>query len=232
MLNVNRFRNAFFLPPNHPNRPHVALLNAVFLWAVRLYRAPNFNVIESFYLNRALTSLPDALQSGVNAQLYTIQAESLLALHFYYQGRFLEGRYHADAAVSITMSLRLHKVGSTALPPAPAIGFNIPTGNGDHVAKGEKINLFWMVFNLDKCWSVAFGLPSVLPDDRSEANSIDTPWPLSMDDYEQVSTHIMFALVHLTSLVFRVRFRIPAEIQCWRSCFRILRVGMFNRCYH
>ena len=73
-------------------------------------------------------------------------------------------------------------------PAPPAIGFNIPTGNGDYIAKGEKIDLFWMVFNLDKCWSVAFGLPSVLPDDRSEANSIDTPWSLSPENYEQVST--------------------------------------------
>lgn len=36
VLDIGRFRKALSLPTLHPERPHSALLNAVFLWATRL----------------------------------------------------------------------------------------------------------------------------------------------------------------------------------------------------
>lgn len=50
---------------------------------------------------------------------------------------------------------------------------------------GERILLFWRIFNLDRFWSVVCGLQPSLSEDE-----IMTVWPRSMDDYETVSCHI------------------------------------------
>jgi hypothetical protein len=47
---------------------------------------------------------------------------------------------------------------------------------------GERILLFWRIFNLDRFWSVICGLQPALSEDE-----IMTVWPRSMEDYETVS---------------------------------------------
>ncbi len=39
-----------------------------------------------------------------------MQAELLLAIYFFCLGRYLEGRYHANAAVSLAVSCGLHRI--------------------------------------------------------------------------------------------------------------------------
>ena len=82
--------------------------------------------------------------------------------------------------------MRLHKIGSAqpvwagfgALSPPPST--SLPT----QLDEGEKINAFWSVFILDKCWSVALGISSVLQDESSVEGAITTPWPVDLTDHQ------------------------------------------------
>ncbi|KAJ3558426.1 hypothetical protein NM688_g927 [Phlebia brevispora] len=56
---------------------------------------------------------------------------------------------------------------------------------GDAVQAGELVNAFWTVFILDKLWAVALGASSSITDHISGV-PISTPWPLSMEAYEEV----------------------------------------------
>ena len=56
----------------------------------------------------------------------------------------------------------------------------------DATEEGERINAFWTVFVLDRCWSVWMQSPSVLIDETSASTQVDTPWPLDLIGYEQV----------------------------------------------
>lgn len=51
---------------------------------------------------------------------------------------------------------------------------------------GERILLFWRIFNLDRFWSVVCGLQPALSEDE-----IMTVWPRSMEDYETVSYSLL-----------------------------------------
>lgn len=132
-----------------------------------------------------------------------MQAEVLLSQYFFCLGRFLEGRYHANAAVSLVISCGLHKIRPEASEPHPVasqmgaavnLGFSSNVSGGlfelsipiDSVDLGERINIFWSVYNIDKCWSVAVNSPSILVDDAALGTQIDTPWPLDVESYERV----------------------------------------------
>ena len=54
-------------------------------------------------------------------------------------------------------------------PPLP------PPRDSDELA--ERVSTFWTVFCVDRCWSVATGLPSSLPDDNHPQLKISTVWP-------------------------------------------------------
>ncbi|EJD06269.1 uncharacterized protein FOMMEDRAFT_166504 [Fomitiporia mediterranea MF3/22] len=41
----------------------------------------------------------------------------------------------------------------------------------------ERVSTFWSVFFVDRCWSIATGLPSSLPDDEHPQLKISTVWP-------------------------------------------------------
>jgi hypothetical protein len=59
-----------------------------------------------------------------------------------------------------------------------------PIINAPNSAKelGERVLLFWRIFNLDRFWSVVCGLQPALSEDE-----IMTVWPRSIEDYETVS---------------------------------------------
>lgn len=132
-----------------------------------------------------------------------IQAEVLLARYFFNLGRLLEGRFHANAAVTIAVSCGLHRIKyggeqqtSPVSPPAPGTGaISAFTGSSgvfdlvpahDPVELGERIRLFWEVYILEKCWCVVLSSPCVFANDTDAGSQIDTPWPREMGDYEQV----------------------------------------------
>ena len=188
-------------------RPHPSLLDVVSLWALRLSQRPELVAQEPQYLERILLTMPSALGSANPLhRVQFIQAEILLALYFFCDGRLLEGRYHAAAAVTAAMSCRFHQIGereraaapvsssSSSTPGSASTNFAVTTSDlmmppaRSAIELGERIRVFWSAFLLDRCWSVALGCPPSLLDEHPPAMSISTPLPRMADDYENVSS--------------------------------------------
>ncbi|KAJ7122664.1 hypothetical protein C8R43DRAFT_1111972 [Mycena crocata] len=157
-LNTSRFRQTALIqyPIGHPARPSPALLSTVYLWGLRLSKQSQLITQEPLFLSRALKLMGKGL-SGIHPQkiMHTLQAEILIAYYFFASGRFLEGKYHTAAAVSL----------------APR----------DAVEEGERIYACWSTMVLDKAWAIAL---SENPHQNQDC-VVDTPWPLESDDYEK-----------------------------------------------
>ncbi|KLO17705.1 hypothetical protein SCHPADRAFT_936895 [Schizopora paradoxa] len=190
-LNVPNFLASVAKPTGDPTRPHSGLVDVITLWALRLAQIPDFIVHEPAYIAKALESLPLAVGSDSPAhQLQLVQAEVLLALYFFCDGRLLEGRYHASAAMSSAMSYHLHKIGAPPASPTTAMAGLLLVGNTagmtpaqDAIELGERINVFWSAYLLDRCWSVALGSPPSLLDERPPSLTISSPLPRLMEEY-------------------------------------------------
>ncbi|KAF8175475.1 hypothetical protein K438DRAFT_1480685, partial [Mycena galopus ATCC 62051] len=180
-LNTSRFRKSALLyhPIGHQARPSPALLWAVYLCGLRLSKQPQLIAQEPVFLSRTLSLVANGL-AGNHPQkaMHNLQAEILLAYYFLASGRFLEGKYHAAAAVSIALSSGLHLIRSAnvlSLVLSPA---------QDAVEEGERIHACWVVMILDKGWAVVLGENPHL-DHQQQNLVVDTPWPLEMHDYEK-----------------------------------------------
>lgn len=194
-LNVNRFMSSMSLPIGHPVRPHSSLLDVISLWALRIAQHPNLSQLENQYITSAISSMPSALGSATpKHRVQCCQAEILLALYFFCDGRLLEGRYHASAAMSAAVSSGMHQIGWKPYSPSSSLGAlkadfaseaNRPS---DTVELGEKVNVFWSAFLLDRCWSVAISSPPTLMEDES---AITTPVPCRSEGFEIVSPFVL-----------------------------------------
>lgn len=157
------------------------------LWGIRLSRNESLRIHEPGFLSRATQSMSTVLAHAPHNIVHVIQAEVLLSTYFFSMSRLLEGKYHCSAAVSLALSCRLNKIRSAQVSPdidyAQVFNMKPPV---DAIEEGERINAFWSVFVLDKSWAVALGTPPFIYDDGSAGGSIDTPWPLDFDSYEQV----------------------------------------------
>jgi hypothetical protein len=185
-LNIPRFQTSMLhaFPPGHPSRPAPALIFATYLFAIRISNDPLVKPNENSYLTRATQEAATALSGNhPNKIMHSIQAEVLLANYFFSNGKFFEGKYHVANAVSTTISAGLHKIRSSnqvAQSTLPA--------DYDMVEEGERIICAWIVLNLDKCWAVALAdSPNFEHSTHALAAKIDTPWPLDMEEFEQVS---------------------------------------------
>ncbi|KAK1230850.1 hypothetical protein PQX77_006048 [Marasmius sp. AFHP31] len=135
--------------------------------------------------------------------MHGIQAEVLLSTYFFDIGRVVEGQYHLSTAVSLAIGIGLHQIRSaragrtaTTLPPPR-----------DPVEEGERINAFWAVYTLSSIWGVALGSPSVSVFERN-GDTINTPWPLDMADYEQNGLpHDLVGASTVQNFLFRVQPR-------------------------
>lgn len=193
-LNPSRFRKSALMlqPIGHPTRPSPALLGTVYLWGLRLSKQAHLVAQEPVFLSRALKLTAKGL-SGLHPKkvMHNLQAEILLAYYFFASGRFLEGKYHTTAAISLGLSSSIHIIRSahTASPgPLPPIR--------DSVEEGERIHGFWIAMILDKAWAVALGETPNL-DHQNTACTVDTPWPLEVEDYEKVRFAICTMLSRL-----------------------------------
>jgi hypothetical protein len=168
-----------------------------------------------------------------------IQAEVLLALYFYCEGRMLEGRYHASAAMSAAVSWKMHEdvathsshrvrssrpgtIGVGASMAGLALTANEPDRQGprDALELGERINVFWSAYVLDRCWSVAMDSPPVVmyegAGDGGKGLIITTPLPRSLEYYEKVSlpsriayeTHLIGIVSKMSRIFFKTRTNI------------------------
>jgi Fungal specific transcription factor domain len=191
-LNPERFRSSILLASIPEQRPIPALLSTIHLLSVHVSGRDDLAAEENQLLSQSVR-LTHLSLSVAHPQviLHTIQAQVLLAHYFFRTSRFLEGRYHLNAAVSLCIKGGLHRLRATR-PTQPAVQFigavqvSPPTPQ-DTVEEGQMINGFWTVFILDKWWSACLNTTSLMTDDDSLGTQIDTPWPLDTEGYEQVS---------------------------------------------
>ncbi|KAF7374246.1 Fungal-trans domain-containing protein [Mycena sanguinolenta] len=175
-------------------RPAAGLLDVVYLWAIHLSGSEEFITDEAGYLSRALRTAAEALSgTHANTVIHGIQTEVLLANYFLRNTRFLEGKYHLSAAVSLVISSGLHRIrsgDSAALggPLGPA--FHSLTPPRDIIDECERINALWTVLTMNNCWTTADGSPSNILYTDSQAR-IDTPWPLDINALDLNQKHAL-----------------------------------------
>ncbi|KAL1746447.1 hypothetical protein HDZ31DRAFT_34192 [Schizophyllum fasciatum] len=162
-LDVGRLRESLTAPLEE--RRHEVLYNAIFLWACFVSRPDPLCQNEEHYLNLALDALPLATQDE-RYVVDVIQASCLLATYFMCNGRFVESTYHAGAAAAMAVHYG-------------ALGLS-----KDVSKEGERILAFWQVYNLDRCWSIVFRRPSLIPDGPDPTTAIHCPWPQDISEYD------------------------------------------------
>nr|QIE48477.1 hypothetical protein [Trametes gibbosa] len=184
-LHTNRFLEKVFSPNSSHSNSLRILLNVIYLFGARLSSNPQVKAQEQAYLTRALQHLPTALPEDPRGAIYVMQAEVLLANYFFDNDRKLEGVYHTNAAVSIAMASKLHMIRSArrSRTAADTTAYRLPPP-ADLLEEGERINGFWTVFILDRCWAVATGSAPAFTDDESTGTQIDTPWPMELATYQ------------------------------------------------
>ncbi|KAK0186296.1 hypothetical protein F5146DRAFT_1142617 [Armillaria mellea] len=183
-MNISRFRSAALDPSAYYYRPLPALMTTIYLLGIFLSHTPSLTVHEKTFLERALTDVSGALSNHHPQKfLQTIQAEVLLASYFLASGRFLEGKYHITATLSLGLSIGLNKIRSDRqTSPGPATILPAPQ---DAIEEGERVDACWIVLIVDKCWAVALASePSTACPSDLVGIQIDTPWPLEVQDYE------------------------------------------------
>lgn len=186
-LHIHRFLDKVFSSGSSHSNSLRILLNVIYLIGAKLSNNPQVQAQEQAYLTRALQHLPTALPEDPRGAIYVMQAEVILANYFFNNKRQLEGVYHTNAAVSIAMAAKLHMIRSarrsrTAADPST---YRLPAPV-DTLEEGERINGFWTVFILDRCWAVASGSAPAFTDDESNGTQIDTPWPMDLVMYQSV----------------------------------------------
>lgn len=75
-LAPDRFVANLALPERHPSRPHAALINAVFLWALRISDVDELLDHEGTYIERTISALQDATGASgarIDVRLYKDQ---------------------------------------------------------------------------------------------------------------------------------------------------------------
>lgn len=178
--------------------PHPALMNAIYLLGCHFSHSPDLSTHEPHFLTRALSGISTALEHS-DRLVNIVQASGLLAVYFFSKARLLEGYYHSTSACRLAVALGLHQIRTPVWQAqgtyeAVSTAWNgssggfVPLAPPKHqVELGERILAFWHVFVVDRCWSVATGLPLSLPDDDHPQLQISTVWPRSIYDYETVS---------------------------------------------
>ena len=198
-LNIPRFRASMMQahPIGHQSRPAPSLVYTTYLWAIRLSQDPSVKAYESAYLHRATQDAATILSgSHPNKILHSIQTEVLLSTYFFANGRFFEGKYHLSNAVSTVFSAKMHRIRSyePSQQQATSQAPRMPSPR-DSVEEGERILGLWTVLTLDKTWAIALeNSPNFEHSTHALATRVDTPWPLEMEDFEQVFLFIHCSL--------------------------------------
>lgn len=161
----------------------LALITATRLVGAYLSTDSNAQELQHKLLTHTLKDLSAALAELEPAgMLNLLQTEILLAHYFFSTNRTFEAIYHMDAASAIVLANGYHRVRSTRAPPR--------LESRDDIEEGERINAFWNTFILDRCWSPVLGRTPILSDEETKGTGIDTPWPLNIESYENVSIAI------------------------------------------
>ncbi|KAK7008310.1 Zn(2)-C6 fungal-type domain-containing protein [Favolaschia claudopus] len=205
-LHIERFTNATLIPQipfGNTLRPSQSLLYAVYLWGAHLSPPGPLFDLKPTFLRRALqaTSTEICTHNDTAHALQMIQAHILLGNYFLMQKRLLSAQLHANAAATLAMSYRLHKLGSAvSASPSPMLHGTLYldsldeldahlTPAQDSVEEGERVRCFWAVVSLQTSINLAsqsdsqsMGLNSCLLE--CLGREIDTPWPMQIMESE------------------------------------------------
>lgn len=155
---------------------------------------------EPVFLGRALHHISTEVSFKLDrGQItHTIQAEVLLATYFFRNTRFLESEYHLKGAVSLVIAYDFHKIRSCQIGSSTLIGVSdnlekYPLPPRDVLEEGERINGFWTVFCLERNFSIALRCAcKAFGPLEDVCTNIDTPWPVELNDYLTVCSHVAF----------------------------------------
>jgi hypothetical protein len=139
---------------------------------------------ESALLSHAQHQISNALSVDSSTQdpqvfLHIIQTEVLISCHLQRAGEPLGARYHASAALSLAVGLRLH-IKSGEAPSAHLfdfVGYSYPQLPPplDGIEEKERVDAFWTVYSLDRCLGDIYNGPPGM----NHAIMITAPWPSS-----------------------------------------------------
>ncbi|KAF9218566.1 hypothetical protein BS17DRAFT_525067 [Gyrodon lividus] len=179
-LNIDRLRA-------QSPRIFPALHSTLALWSVHLSQ-PHLDVseqdLEPALLSHALHQVSSALSTASSAQdpqvfMHIIQAEVLLSLYLQCSGQSLGARYHASAALSLALGLRLHakpgEAQSTHLFDFLGNSYPQLPPPTDAAEEKERVDAFWTVYSLDRCLGAFYNEPSGMNGEIM----VTAPWPSS-----------------------------------------------------
>ncbi|KAL5504749.1 hypothetical protein ACEPAH_7412 [Sanghuangporus vaninii] len=212
VLHVPRLLHDLTRRVHDPLRPHESLTSVIALWALRIM-SPNaeYDAREIHLLNVSRDSLSAGHTSAISRhRMQAIQAEILLALYLFNDARVMEGRYHLSAAGTGVLACGLHRISDHQRSPTSQIslsglgvgGMLVMDPPQDAIELGERINLFWSVYALDRCWSVALGSAPAIPDHPISGTTVRSPTPLHLDICNNLSINEIMSSGELSVRAF------------------------------
>ena len=110
------------LPIGDHARPTPSLISAVYLWAV--YLSPALNNTYGFDENTLLQGARHNLSQDLAGShpfrvVHVMQAEILLSYYFLEHGKVLQGNYHANSALALSLSSGFHDMCIPWMPDTP-----------------------------------------------------------------------------------------------------------------
>lgn len=172
----------------HHSRPSPALVNAVYLWSIHLSPTTYAPLQESAYLQSSLWHLSNDLSgSHPHKVIHVIQAEVLLSFFYLKNGKMLLGNYHANAALSVSLSAGLHSMQLSSIVSEQDVSSNcelgLPPTIGIH-EDAQRINAFWGVLILNNYW-ITIQESHYMFYDLNDSE-VSTPWPMEPSDHDKV----------------------------------------------
>ncbi|KAH9925721.1 uncharacterized protein B0H18DRAFT_876938 [Fomitopsis serialis] len=171
-FHVPRFFQRIFAQPmiNLPRHAR-ALLNAVCLVGAYVSVDGRLQSLQADFLASALEDLSATLGDlSPPAILDVLQTEILLANYLFSCNRPLEGVYHMDAASAMVLASGMHELGGgrQTLPADAQLSRYQPPPPVDQIEQDERVNAFWAMLVLDKCWSPIMGRTPILPNNDTD----------------------------------------------------------------
>ncbi|TFK25719.1 hypothetical protein FA15DRAFT_590018 [Coprinopsis marcescibilis] len=170
-IDIDSLRSSLRRPMSEQH--HACLMNSIYLWACFVSRPEALSQHEDYYLRKSLEAIPDALRQGQTTDV--VRTSCILACYFLANGRILEGSYHASAAAALAEQIGLGRQSDRI------------ESKGKYEMSSDRIQAFWQVYNLDRCWSVALEKTPFIKDGRTPSTIITCPWPQDASDYKMHS---------------------------------------------
>ncbi|KAG8939192.1 hypothetical protein FRC04_006832 [Tulasnella sp. 424] len=170
-------------PPDSPQAPHRALLEAMYLVACYYTSVafPNptstYSLVrlENHFLARARKAQTDSL-AWCDRLMDYLKGTCLVTGYFIKRGRYLEGYHHQCGASRMALSCGLHQIVSPIFDPnaqptlPPALTGQDKTillpPPANQIDLAERIMCFWGIYLRDKVASIVTGFPPALNEDQ------------------------------------------------------------------